>query len=108
MAGVAACPGGVETGKAWTLNAINDPNRLQAKIVTDLFDMGAVSLSSSDCRSPIEPPQPSRCRASRQHGSAVKPNSLIFANTALLVNFRHLRHRSDPASSRPTRRGIFA
>jgi hypothetical protein len=38
------------------LNAINDPNMLQAKIVTDLFDMGAVSSSSSDCRSPKELP----------------------------------------------------
>jgi hypothetical protein len=42
-AGVAACSGAVETGKAWTLNATSDPSTLQAKIMANLFDMDAVS-----------------------------------------------------------------
>jgi hypothetical protein len=48
-----------------------------------------------------KPPQPSRYRATRQHRFGVKPNSLIFTKTTLSVNFRHLRHCRDGASSRP-------
>jgi hypothetical protein len=38
---VGVCCGGVATGKAWTLHANNDPKRLQAKKIANLFDMGS-------------------------------------------------------------------
>jgi hypothetical protein len=41
MVGFAACSGEVETGKAWTLNANSDLNRLQADMTANLFDVAS-------------------------------------------------------------------
>jgi hypothetical protein len=62
------------------LNATSDPSALQAKVMASLFDMDTVSLTLN--RLSVVENQLSRCRATRQHRSGVKPNSLIFTNAA--------------------------